>query len=205
VPCGRAIASAVADTASMRGNNENDQRHRMLLGYHAMPSLTPLHLHIISSDFDSVCIKNKKHVNTCSFTNSKFFVSPNALEGHMQQRAAAAEGDDVKVSVDAESANSIINTTPFSCFRCDVVSKNVSQWKQYNQSCSARLADDCGVQSNGSDTLLGFESIGSDGGESKSKKRKAHNGAKPRAVGRDIREFFGSSGKDKGDVEGSIY
>ena len=74
-----------------------------------MPSLTPLHLHIMSSDFDSVCIKNKKHVNTCSFTNSKFFVSPNALEGHMQQRAAAAEGDDVKVSVDAESANSIIN------------------------------------------------------------------------------------------------
>jgi hypothetical protein len=29
------------------------------LGYHALPSLEPLHLHLISQDFDSECLKNK--------------------------------------------------------------------------------------------------------------------------------------------------
>lgn len=179
----------------------------MLMGYHAVPSLTPLHLHIISSDFDSECIKNKKHIN--SFTNSRFFVSPGVLEGHMEKRAGAVEGDDVKVSVDADRANSIINSTPFSCFRCGVVtSKNVPQWKQHNQSCSMVLADDYGAQSNGNDSLLGFDNIRTDGGESKSKskKHKAHGHAsKPPPAGKDIRGFFPSSGKDADNGDGSIY
>lgn len=183
---GRIIASALT---------ENDQRHRMLMGYHAVPSLTPLHLHIISSDFDSECIKNKKHIN--SFTNSRFFVSPGMLEGHMVQRAGAVEGDDVKVSVDAELANSIINATPFSCFRCGFISKSVPQWKQHNLSCCMVLADDYGAQSKGNDSLLGFECICSDGeSESKSKKHRAHgDAAKPPPAGKDIRGFFQSSGK----------
>ena len=197
---GLSIASAVT---------KNEQRHRMLMGYHALPSLTPLHLHIISSDFDSECIKNKKHIN--SFTNSRFFVSPGVLEGHMEKRAGAVEGDDVKVSVDADRANSIINATPFFCFRCGldaVTSKNVPQWKQHNQSCSMVLADDYGAQSNGIDSLLGFDNISTDCVESKSKskKHKAHGHAsKPPPSGKDIRGFFPSSGKDAGNVEGSIY
>lgn len=35
-------------------------------GYHGIPSLQPLHLHIISQDFDSVRIKKLRHYN--SFT-----------------------------------------------------------------------------------------------------------------------------------------
>ena len=193
---GRIIASSVI---------KNNQRHRMLMGYHAVPSLTPLHLHIISSDFDSECIKNKKHIN--SFTDSRFFVSPGVLEGHMEKRAGAVEGDDVKVSVDAELANSIIIATPFSCFRCGLISKNVPQWKEHNLSCSVVLADDYGAQSNGNDSLLGFEDVSSDGGESESqsKKHKAHDAAKPPPAGKDIRGFFQSSGKDAENGEESIY
>ncbi|KAJ3682846.1 hypothetical protein LUZ60_013073 [Juncus effusus] len=40
------------------------------LGYHSVPSMRQLHLHVISQDFDSACLKNKKHWN--SF-NSAFF------------------------------------------------------------------------------------------------------------------------------------
>ena len=36
-----------------------------------MPSMNLLHLHVISTDFDSPCLKNKRHWN--SFT-SEFFV-----------------------------------------------------------------------------------------------------------------------------------
>jgi aprataxin len=31
------------------------------LGFHSAPSMRALHLHVISSDFDSPCLKNKKH------------------------------------------------------------------------------------------------------------------------------------------------
>ncbi|KAK1421712.1 hypothetical protein QVD17_24264 [Tagetes erecta] len=40
------------------------------LGYHSAPSMRQLHLHVISQDFDSKHLKNKKHWN--SF-NSPFF------------------------------------------------------------------------------------------------------------------------------------
>ncbi|KAI4905804.1 hypothetical protein NFI96_002375 [Prochilodus magdalenae] len=40
------------------------------LGYHAIPSMSHIHLHVISQDFDSPCLKNKKHWN--SFTTDYF-------------------------------------------------------------------------------------------------------------------------------------
>ena len=39
-------------------------------GYHASPSMSRLHMHVISQDFDSPCLKNKKHWN--SFTSDFF-------------------------------------------------------------------------------------------------------------------------------------
>ena len=43
------------------------------LGFHAVPSMRQLHLHVISADMSSDCLKNKKHWN--SFTTD-FFVPP---------------------------------------------------------------------------------------------------------------------------------
>ena len=40
------------------------------LGFHAVPSMALLHMHVISSDFDSFCLKCKRHWN--SFTTSYF-------------------------------------------------------------------------------------------------------------------------------------
>ncbi|XP_014208258.1 aprataxin [Copidosoma floridanum] len=42
------------------------------VGYHAVPSMKQLHLHVISTDFDSPCLKTKIHWN--SF-NTAFFIS----------------------------------------------------------------------------------------------------------------------------------
>ena len=42
------------------------------IGFHAKPSMDHLHLHVISSDFVSSCLKTKKHWN--SF-NTKHFLS----------------------------------------------------------------------------------------------------------------------------------
>jgi len=58
------------------------------LGYHAIPSLNRLHLHIISQDFDSLCLKNKKHWN--SFTQTGFFMSPQIIENHLEKEGNLA-------------------------------------------------------------------------------------------------------------------
>jgi len=42
------------------------------MGFHAVPSLKQLHMHVISEDFNSPCLNSKKHWN--SFT-TEFFIS----------------------------------------------------------------------------------------------------------------------------------
>uniref|UniRef100_A0A8C0EHI1 Aprataxin n=1 Tax=Bubo bubo TaxID=30461 RepID=A0A8C0EHI1_BUBBB len=48
------------------------------LGYHAIPSMSQLHLHVISQDFDSPALKTKKHWN--SFTTGYFLNSEDVIE-----------------------------------------------------------------------------------------------------------------------------
>ncbi|XP_051983577.1 aprataxin isoform X1 [Xyrauchen texanus] len=50
---------------------------RFRLGYHAIPSMSHVHLHVISQEFDSPCLKNKKHWN--SFTTDYFIESEDVV------------------------------------------------------------------------------------------------------------------------------
>jgi len=47
-------------------------------GYHAVPSMSRLHMHVISQDFDSACLKTKKHWN--SFTTDFFIDSQQIIK-----------------------------------------------------------------------------------------------------------------------------
>jgi aprataxin len=51
---------------------------QFIMGYHAIPSMKDLHLHIISVDFDSIFLKKKQHYN--SFTIPDYFISPHKIE-----------------------------------------------------------------------------------------------------------------------------
>ena len=64
-------------------------------GFHAAPSMRQLHLHLISQDFDSPCLKHKKHFNSFA---TDFFVPPQIWAAQLQ-----AEGG-VAVDVAAEEA-----------------------------------------------------------------------------------------------------
>ncbi|EDL05438.1 aprataxin, isoform CRA_b, partial [Mus musculus] len=55
---------------------------RFRLGYHAIPSMSHVHLHVISQDFDSPCLKNKKHWN--SF-NTEYFLESQAVIKMVQE------------------------------------------------------------------------------------------------------------------------
>lgn len=54
---------------------------KIQLGFHSIQSMNPLHMHIISRDFVSDCLKNKKHWN--SFT-SQYFVHLDKLIENLQ-------------------------------------------------------------------------------------------------------------------------
>eukprot|EP00124_Ichthyophonus_hoferi_P005172 Ihof_evm2s690 gene=Ihof_evmTU2s690 len=57
--------------------------HKFRLGFHAIPSLSQLHMHVISQDFDSFYLKNKKHWNT--FTTS-FFLDAQIVVSMIESR-----------------------------------------------------------------------------------------------------------------------
>ena len=100
------------------------------VGYHVIPSFEPLHLHIISSDLQSSCITNRKHI--VSFTSPLFFVDSTALEKHLE----SAFADKLVLSVRQERAASVRDSTPMFCPRCKRVASSVPDWKTHNEQCN---------------------------------------------------------------------
>ena len=96
---GRRIASFYSDCLSSSSSSSSSSVASapvpsFRLGYHAIPSLKPLHLHIISEDFDAPSrVKlTKKHILS---NTTRFFVTADHLENHL--RGSVIEGDKVKV------------------------------------------------------------------------------------------------------------
>jgi aprataxin len=95
------------------------------VGFHSMPSMAQLHLHVISTDYDSPCLKTKRHWN--SFTSS-FFLQLDDVITQLQGPAGA-------VAVDAAAAEVLLRQG-LACHRCGVALKNMPALKEHLQSCS---------------------------------------------------------------------
>lgn len=52
------------DVATKLCETEDCKAKKFKVGYHAQPSMVRLHLHVISDDMNSVCLKTKKHWNS---------------------------------------------------------------------------------------------------------------------------------------------
>lgn len=97
------------------------------VGYHAIPSLRPLHLHIISRDFVSSRMKTKKHWN--SFTTD-FFVSPKTVESLL------SSSDDASCIFARTSILRSALKTPLRCHRCLRPQRNMPTLKSHILTCS---------------------------------------------------------------------
>jgi aprataxin len=123
------------------------------LGYHAIPSLTPLHLHIISTDFDSSCMKTKHHIN--SFT-SKFFVTAEALEAHLESAFVSFNCNKALFADVRKNMAENLLDDGMKCTKCNRTALNLPDWKRHNQSCQVdtkKTKFDCAVN-----VLLGWSS-----------------------------------------------
>ncbi|XP_067320061.1 aprataxin isoform X2 [Anolis sagrei] len=91
---------------------------RFRLGYHAIPSMSHLHLHVISQDFDSECFKTKKHWN--SFTTEYFIDSKDVIKMVKTKR---------RVIVD-KNASALLKL-PLKCHVCKQQLPTIPQLKEH--------------------------------------------------------------------------
>ncbi|NXU95357.1 APTX protein, partial [Xiphorhynchus elegans] len=88
------------------------------LGYHAIPSMSQLHLHVISQDFDSPALKTKKHWN--SFTTDYFLNSQDVIE-MVRSKGKVMVKDHV----------SELLKLPLRCHRCKQQLSTIPQLKEH--------------------------------------------------------------------------
>ncbi|KAK1128726.1 hypothetical protein K0M31_019877 [Melipona bicolor] len=91
-----------------------------LIGYHAVPSMQRLHLHVISTDFNSPCLKTKYHWN--SFT-TPFFLHSADICNQLREKG------ELKKLKSEESAQHL--NTPLKCHKCPTTPKNMPDLKRH--------------------------------------------------------------------------
>lgn len=90
-----------------------------LIGYHAVPSMARLHLHVISDDFNSPSLKTKKHWN--SFTTDYFIPSELII--------SELEAGEIKLMSNIR-AKELLNTN-LKCHKCSYLPKNMPDLKNH--------------------------------------------------------------------------
>ncbi|XP_011188972.2 aprataxin-like protein [Zeugodacus cucurbitae] len=90
------------------------------IGFHAQPSMQRLHLHVISKDFVSDCLKTKKHWT--SF-NTKLFL-------YYQDAFALIKAGELIKPLNKELVQQLCNS-PLECNQCKFVGKNVPDLKRH--------------------------------------------------------------------------
>jgi aprataxin len=112
------------DEMDLLGRNvieaRNQKIENFIMGFHIMPSMSRLHLHVVSKDFCSDALKHKKHWN--SF-NTEYTISIEKVKGLIEQDGFLKQpsGDLVK---------ELLNT-PLKCNTCSYVPKHMPDLKKH--------------------------------------------------------------------------
>ncbi|CAJ1030719.1 HIT domain/Scavenger mRNA decapping enzyme C-term binding/C2HE / C2H2 [Leishmania utingensis] len=98
---------------------------RFIAGFHALPSLPMLHLHVLSMDLDSPCLKHKKHYN--SFATFFFLTSDRVLDD-LERHGRVTLNQDVVHLRQMEEGD-------MRCLWCGTALANVPVMKSHIKSC----------------------------------------------------------------------
>uniref|UniRef100_A0A453IAM8 Macro domain-containing protein n=1 Tax=Aegilops tauschii subsp. strangulata TaxID=200361 RepID=A0A453IAM8_AEGTS len=102
---------------------EEDASLKFRLGYHSVPSMRQLHLHVISQDFNSPSLKNKKHWN--SFTSAFFLDSVDVMDEVDQHGSATINPDEKLLAMELR------------CHRCRSAHPNIPKLKSHIAACKS--------------------------------------------------------------------
>lgn len=106
------------------------------MGYHAQPSMARLHLHVISNDMNSPCLKTKKHWN--SFTTDFFLESKGKKSILIDQNLYfdildvidSCELNGKVIIPSAERCKKLMDS-PLKCHKCQFTPKNIPDLKKH--------------------------------------------------------------------------
>lgn len=108
------------------------QENMYQMGFHSSPSLSQLHMHVISKDFDSECLKTKKHWT--SFTNPQFFLN---VDDVLDQFGRGIPALDYNI----EEKNALLRNTPLTCPVCQCQSlRTLPEMKDHYRQCFTRVS-----------------------------------------------------------------
>jgi aprataxin len=116
---------AMKEAAEAACIEQRVDRSTVRMGFHAVPSCTQLHMHVISQDFDSARLKHKKHWN--SFT-TKFFVGYERFVEHLERNN--------RIDFDKHACEALLSAD-MHCHRCGIALKNMPTLKAHLSSCQA--------------------------------------------------------------------
>ncbi|XP_026762665.1 aprataxin [Galleria mellonella] len=99
---------------------EKHKESNLRAGFHAVPSMQRLHMHVISTDMISPCLKTKVHWN--SFTTRFFIPYQDVLKGIKE------DGGIKKISNELHKS---LMSTELICNQCNFKPKNMPQLKEH--------------------------------------------------------------------------
>ena len=100
---------------------ETERKAKVRLGYHAVPSMRRIHMHVISQDFDSPSMKRPKHWQ--SFTTERFIDAVDVI------RELEEKG---RIKIDNHFYDRILSE-PLKCHVCKSVQPNIPTLKSHIQ------------------------------------------------------------------------
>lgn len=103
------------------------ERLEFKFGFHAIPSLRQLHMHVISQDLSGTAMKNKKHWN--SFTTD-FFIPASRLLAELETRGS--------IWVDSRAAENLLKSR-LRCHKCNCVIPSFAKLKEHILDCKNDL------------------------------------------------------------------
>lgn len=98
---------------------KDDPSANFKMGFHAIPSLKQLHMHVISDDFNSEFLKSKKHWN--SYT-TEFFVSTEDFIKLLEQKG--------QIEFDKNKYNALLKL-PLKHWKTNETFSTIPKLKQY--------------------------------------------------------------------------
>ncbi|XP_066935550.1 aprataxin-like [Clytia hemisphaerica] len=110
IKIGRQLESTESDT---------NPSIRFRMGFHAVPSMTLLHMHVISTDFDSPSLKNKRHWN--SFTTD-FFRPANSILSELSEKGC--------ITIDTLYYKQLLESS-LKCHICNADLRNIPRLKEH--------------------------------------------------------------------------
>lgn len=103
---------------------------RTIMGFHAIPSLPMLHLHLISLDLESDKIKKKQHYNSFA---TYYFLPFEAVLSDIERNS------EVSINQDVDALNAMVDG-PMRCLWCNLPLANMPEMKRHVPSCPKNLS-----------------------------------------------------------------